>query len=47
MLKNLKLNKDHYASWIMRLGGARLVLLSLSLYIYTHAHISSTQNGSF
>lgn len=23
--ENLKLNKDHYASWIMRLGGARLI----------------------
>lgn len=29
--KNLKLNKAHYASWMVHLGGARLVLLSLSL----------------
>ena len=32
--QNLKLNRDHYASWMVHLGGARLVLISLSLCIY-------------
>ncbi|KAJ0082258.1 hypothetical protein Patl1_12120 [Pistacia atlantica] len=31
---NLKMNADHYASWLRLLGGAKLVFLSLSLFLF-------------
>lgn len=46
-IKNLKMNRDHYASWMVYLGGAKLVLPLTMYSCHIHYFLSWIKNAEF